>query len=193
MSDAFATPDTLRIPVAVVAERRPATSIWADWVWRVVDVLDDAPVLPPWTELRQEAGRTLFLAGHAMVSMHPTDTDNYKYNLEGPDPRLWVVLRPADGEPGMMLHLVTLDPGEAHLYADVGNDTLESLPLPGFLAGPARAFVATHHRERGFHKRRRDRADPEALARGEPGGDRPGENKAREDKRGEGKRGGEES
>jgi hypothetical protein len=164
MSDAFATPDTLRIGLAVVAERRPSSSPWADWVWRVVDVIEHAPDAPPWTVLRQEPARTLFLAGHAALSMHPTDTDNYRHNLEGGDPRVWVVLRTASGDPGMALHLVTLDPGEAHLYADVGNDTLESLPLPAFLLGPARDFVARHHKERGFHKRRRDRADPEALA-----------------------------
>ncbi|EHL96033.1 hypothetical protein HMPREF9946_05025 [Acetobacteraceae bacterium AT-5844] len=173
MSDAFATPDTLHIRVAVVAERRPATSPWADHVWRVVEVLEDAPEAPPWTELRHEAGRSLFLAGHATISLHPTDTDNYKHNLEGPDPRIWVVLRAADAPPGMMLHLVTLDPGEAHLYADVGNDTLESLPLPAFLHRPALDFIARHHKERGFHKRRRDRADPEALARRRPGEEGP--------------------
>jgi hypothetical protein len=83
-----------------------------------------------------------------------------------------VVLRAADAEPGMALQLVTLDPGEAHLYADVGSDMLESLPLPGFLRDPALAFIAAHHKERGFHKRRRDRADPEALARRAPGDER---------------------
>jgi hypothetical protein len=34
------------------------------------------------------------------------------------------------------------------------------------LRAAAEAFVAEHHVERRFHKRRRDRADPEALARG---------------------------
>lgn len=168
MSDAFTTPDTRHFPVAVVAERRASTSPWADWIWRVVDVIEDAPETPPWTLLRQEPARSLYLAGHAVVAMHPTDTDNYRQNLEGGDPRLWVVLRAAGGEPGMALHLVTLDPGEAHLYADVGNDTLESLPLPAFLLQPARDFVARHHKERSFHKRSRERADPEALARRRP-------------------------
>ncbi|PHK95160.1 molybdopterin-guanine dinucleotide biosynthesis protein A [Pseudoroseomonas rhizosphaerae] len=163
------TPDSLRIPVAVIAERRPANSPWADWSWRVVEVLAEAPALPPWTLLRQEAGRSLFLAGHAELALHPTDTSNYKHNLESGAPRLWVVLRPASGEPGMALHTVTADPGEAHLYADVGNDTLESLPLPDFLRAPLEEYVARHHRERGFTKRRRDRADPEALARRRPG------------------------
>lgn len=163
------TPDSLHIPVAVIAERRPSASPWADCSWRVVEVLAEAPEVPPWTLLRQEEGRALFLAGHAAVALHPTDTSNYKHNLESEDPRLWVVLRPAPGEPGMALHAVTADPGEAHLYADVGNDTLESLPLPAFLRAPLEAFVARHHRERGFWKRRRDQADPEALARRAPG------------------------
>ncbi|MFC4169341.1 DUF3305 domain-containing protein [Teichococcus aestuarii] len=164
------TPDSLHIRVAVIAERRPSSSPWADWSWRVVEVLAEAPDVPPWTLLRQEEGRALFLAGHAAVALHPTDTSNYLSNLESEDPRLWVVLRPAAGEPGMALHLVTIDPGEAHLYADVGNDTLESLRLPAFLHGPLEAYVARHHRERGFSKRQRDRADPEALARRAPGG-----------------------
>ncbi|MBO1075111.1 DUF3305 domain-containing protein [Roseomonas marmotae] len=173
MSDTFTTPHTMLIPVAVLAERRPAASPWADWSWRVVEVLEDAPDLPDWTPLRQEERRTLFFAGRSHVALHPSDTSNYKHNLESADPRLWVVLRPVEREPGMALHLVTLDPGEAHLYADVGNDTMESLPLPAFLRVPAQDYVATHHRERDFHKRRRDRADPEALARRPPGGEEP--------------------
>lgn len=165
MSGGFVTPESLYLRVAVMAERRPASSPWADWTWRVVEVLEEAPEVAPWTLLRQETDRALFLAGHADVALHPTDTDNYKHNLEAPDPRIWVVLRPAPGEPGMALHLVTLDPGEAHLYADVGNDTLESLPLPAFLRAPLEAYVARHHQERGFWKRGRDRLDPEAMGR----------------------------
>lgn len=165
------TPDSLRLRVAVIAERRPSASPWADWSWRVVEVLAEAPEVAPWTLLRQEEGRALFLAGHADVALHPTDTSNYKSNLEAPDARVWVVLRPASGEPGMALHLVTIDPGEAHLYADVGNDTLESLPLPDFLRAPLEAFVARHHKERGFWKRRRDQADPDSLARRRPDGE----------------------
>jgi hypothetical protein len=38
---------------------------------------------------------------------------------------------------------------------------------PGLLAATA-DFVARHHVERAFHKRKRDRADPEALARRGP-------------------------
>jgi hypothetical protein len=162
------TPDSLAIPVAVLAERRPGSTTWADEVWRVVEVLEDSPEVAPWTLLREEAGRSLFFAGIAEVALHPSDTTNYKHNLEAEVPLVWVSLRPANTPAGFTLQAVTVDPGEAHLYADAGNDLLESLPMPPGLRAVTEAYVAQHHKERAFHKRKRDRADPEALARRGP-------------------------
>lgn len=160
------TPGSISVTVAVLAERRPGSTPWAEWSWRAVEVLEDAPPdIVPWTVLREENGRTLYFAGRAEVELHPTDTPNYKHNIEAERPSVWVVLRPADAPPGMRLHTVTVDAGEAHLYADVGNDLLEALPMPPGLFALTADFVARHHQERTFFKRRRDRADPEALAR----------------------------
>jgi hypothetical protein len=165
VTGALEVPGTVRIPVAVLAERRPGATPWAEWSWRAVEVLEEAPPdLPPWTVLREEAGRTLFLAGRAEVELHPTDTVNYRDNLQADPPRIWVVLREAEAPPGLRLCVVTVDAGEAHLYADVGTDLLESLPMPAGLRSAVEAFVARHHVERMFHKRRRDRADPDASS-----------------------------
>ena len=161
-------PNSLRIPVGVLAERRPAVTKWADDVWRVVEVLEDAPPVPPWTLLRVEAGRSLFFVGAAEVVLHPTDTSNYKHNMEAAQPLVWVALRPAATPSGFMLQTVTVDPGEAHLHADTGNDLLESLPMPPGLLAATQDFIARHHVERQFYKRKRDKADPEALARRGP-------------------------
>jgi hypothetical protein len=163
------SPDSLFIPLAVLVERRRGVTRWAEHVWRATEVLEDAPDLPPWTVLREEAeGRTVFFAGVAEVALHPTDTDNYRHNLASAKPLVWVLLRVADTPPGFVLQTVTADPGEAHLYADVGQDLLEALPLPPRLHAALEAFCARHHRERGFWKRKRDRADPEALAHRAP-------------------------
>jgi hypothetical protein len=158
-------PHALRIPVAVLVERRPAVTQWADAIWRPVEVLEDAPPVPAWTLLREDQGRALFFAGLAEVALFPTDTENYKHNLEAAQPLVWVTLRPAETPPGVILQAVTVDPGEAHLYADAGNDLLEALPMPPGLHAATAAFVAEHHKERQFQKRKRDRADPQALAR----------------------------
>ena len=158
-------PGTVTIPVGVVVERRPGVTQWAEFAWRAVEVLEDAPALAPWTVLREEAGRTLFFAGNGEVAMHPTDTDNYKHNLESSSPSSWVVLRPVEEAPGFKLQTVTVDAGEAHLYADSGSDLMEAVPLPPGIRAALEAFVAEHHRERGFHKRKRDKAELEGLGR----------------------------
>jgi hypothetical protein len=168
MSGRLEVPGSLRIPVAVLVERRPGVTPWAEWSWRAVEVLEDAPEAPPWTVLRKTEGRTLFLAGHAEVALHPTDTTNYRDNLTSAAPSAWVVLRQAETAPGFELHLVTVDAGEAHIYAEAGNHLLEALPMPPGLRAVTEAFVAEHHVERRFQKRRRDRADPEALGRRGP-------------------------
>ena len=167
-------PASITLRVAVIAERRKAVTQWVDHVWRAIEVLEDAPDIAPWTLLRQEEdGRTLFFAGLAEVVLHPTDTANYKHNLEAAQPLIWVVLRPAETPSGFMLQGVTVDPGEAHIHADVGQDLLESLPMPPRLRAITADFVARHHKEEQFFKRKRDLADPEAMARRVRPGDDP--------------------
>ncbi|MCS6890465.1 MAG: DUF3305 domain-containing protein [Rhodovarius sp.] len=153
------------IPVGVLAERRPASNPWAEEVWSVRELLLDAPDLPAWTLLRQEGGRALFYAGQAEIKLFRTETANLRENLAADPPRIWVVLRPTAEPPGMALQLATADPGEAHLFADAGQYVLEALPMPEPIRAAIEAFVAAHHKEEPFLKRRRDRADPEALAR----------------------------
>lgn len=149
-------PDTRRIPLGVLAERRPGVTAWAGEVWRVVDVLEQAPDLAPWTLLREADGRALFFAGSAEVMLHTTDTDNLKHNIESAQPSVWVVLRTSEAPPGMALFQVTVDAGEVEAIACAGSDLMESLPMPRWLFVLVQDFVARHHRERGFWKRRRD-------------------------------------
>ena len=158
-------PGTVRIRVGVVVERRPGVTPWAEHAWQAREVLEDSPEAAPWTILREDAGRTLFLAGTAEVALHPTDTDNYIHTLEQDPPRIWVVLRPVQDAPGFALQAVTVDAGEAQLYAESGSDLLESLPMPPGIRLLVERFVAEHHKVREFHKRKRDRADTEALGR----------------------------
>lgn len=161
-------PGSIGIPVGVVVERRAGVTAWAEHVWVAREVLEDAPALAPWTVLREEAGRTLFFAGIAEVALYPTDTDSYVHNLQQEHPRIWVVLRPVAEAPGHRLQAVTVDAGEAELYAGSGSDLLEALPLPAGLRMILEGFVAQHHKQREFHKRKRDRADTEAPRRQAP-------------------------
>ena len=152
------------VPVGVVVERRKATSPWADFVWQPVAVLPDAPDAAPWTVLKHEGDRTSFYAGPAIVEFHTTETSHYRNNLAA-DAQLWVVLRPTESEPAYQVARVTADPFEGEAYTSAGNDIVEAVPMPETIREALEAFVAEHHVEQPFFKRKRDRADTEALGR----------------------------
>ena len=163
----------VRIPVGVVVERRKAASPWLDFLWRPVSVLVGEPAAAPWTPLGSEGDVHTFYAGAAVVELFRTETANYLGNLGSGAPSLWVVLRPTGAEPPYEVFAVTADPAEGEAFTEAGNDLVDTVAMPGTIIEVLEAFVAEHHVERPFYKRRRDRANPEALARRSP---------AREDK-----------
>ena len=93
------------------------------------------------------------------------DTARYRDNLASGAPSLWVVLRPTDAEPPLALALVTADPSEGEARTEAGGDLVEAVAMPPSIVEMIAAFIAEHHVEQAFFKRKRDRSDPEALAR----------------------------
>jgi Protein of unknown function (DUF3305) len=161
----LSTPPLARIAVGVVVERRAATSPWIDHLWRPVGVLAGAPEVAAWTRLPGASGADTFYAGPAEIGLYRTETSNYRDNLTGGRPSLWVVLRPTDSDPPFSVVTVTADPAEGEAFTETATDLVEAVPMPETIAEAVAAFVAEHHVERTFHKRKRDRVDPEALGR----------------------------
>jgi hypothetical protein len=81
---------------------------------------------------------------------------------------LWVAVRPTGVEPPLDIVAVTADPAEGESFTQSGDDLVEAVPMPPAVREIVEAFVAEHHVERPFVKRKRDRADPQALARRAP-------------------------
>ena len=159
------TPPLARISVGVVVERRAATSPWIEHVWRPVGVLAGVPEAEPWTSLPGAAGADTFYAGAAEVELHRSETTNYRDNLASGQPSLWVVLRPTNGDPPFTVVTVTADPAEGEAFTETATDLVESVAMPEPIADMVAAFVREHHVDRTFEKRKRDRANPEALGR----------------------------
>jgi hypothetical protein len=153
-----------RIAVGIVVERRKAASQWIDFTWRPVTILPGEPDTPPWTVLSSGADATRFYAGTAEVALYRSETGNYRDNLASGAPSLWVALRPTGAEPAYELFAVTADPAEGEAFTQAGDDIVEALPMPPSVREMIETFVADHHVERTFFKRKRDRANPEALA-----------------------------
>ena len=154
-----------KLSVGVVVERRKAKSPWIDAVWQPVAVLAGAPDTEPWTEISRSADAVRFFAGTADVQLYRSESANYRANLDSGAPALWVVLRPGAGTPPFELARVTADPAEGEAFTEPGTDLVEQVAMPEPIRQAVAAFVAAHPAEPAFHKRTRDRADPEALSR----------------------------
>ena len=157
----------LSIAVGVVVERCKAASPWVDFVWRAIAVLPDEPDTRPWTALREQDGSTLFYAGRATVDLYPSETARYRDNLVSGNPSIWTVLSPSEGAWPYAVAAVTADPAEGEGFTEAADNLVEAVPMPEVLREAIESFVAEHHVEREFVKRKRRRADPEALARRE--------------------------
>ena len=160
-----AAPPLMRIPVGVVVARRKAASQWIDFTWTPDAVLHGVPEAAPWTVLRSEDETTIFYAGAAEVELYRSETTYYRDNLATGSPLLWVVMAASEGDPPYQLVAVTADPAEGEGFAESAANLVESVPMPGTIQEIVAAFVAEHHVERQFFKRKRDRQDTESLAR----------------------------
>jgi hypothetical protein len=161
-------PALAKVPVGIVVERRKAQSPWVDFIWKPVTALAGLPDAAPWTVLSQSSDGATFYAGAAEIELYRPETANYRDNLGSGAPMLWVALRPTGAEPPYEIFAVTADPAEGEAWTESGGDLVDVVPMPEAVRLVVASFVAAHHVERPAHKRARDRADPEALARRGP-------------------------
>ena len=154
-----------RMTVGVVVERRKAKSMWVDFLWRPVSVFVGSPSASPWTPLDTELETILFYAGEAVIELYRTETTNYRDNLSSRSPALWVALQPAaSGQPYEIL-AVTADPAEGEAFTDAGRYLVEAVPMPSEVVEAVAQFIAEHHVERPFIKRRRQPAEATSIWR----------------------------
>lgn len=155
----------LAIPVGVVIERRKATSRWIDYVWRPVAVLPGVPEAAPWTMLNGDLERATFYGGVASIDLHRSDASGYRDNLATGAPLIWVVLHPTGGDPPYAIAAVTAEPSEGEAHTESASNLVETVPMPEPIRAVVAAFVAENFVEQPFVRHKRDRADPEKMAR----------------------------
>jgi hypothetical protein len=154
------------LSVGIVVAKRKLKGPWASSAWIPVAVLPAVPAMPPWTRLGSDGDDETFYAGSAEVDLHIRATAHYRDNLSSGRPSLWVALRPIGDE--VELAAVTADPYEGEAMAESIGDLVEAVPMPSEVQAHIGAFFDAFHVEQEFFKRKRDRADPEALARRGP-------------------------
>lgn len=165
MSSDIRPPETESRMVGVILERRKLDNPWVDYSWRPVQVLPGVPDTPSWTKVASGDGWERYYVGGGELKLFRRETISYKYNLESSQPSIFIVLRKTPDEWGVSLHLATVCAGEAHAYAESMEDVVDSLPMPEDIQAWVSSFLEHHHVEQKFYKRKRDRANPEALGR----------------------------
>lgn len=161
--------------VGVVLERRRLDDPWRDYTWHAVEVVPGAPADISWRALGKDEGSVRYLAATLPIEIFRKETESYRINITGRNPRVFVVLRPeSDSPPGREMYpfLVTVCPGEASSYGLGGDETVDAVPMPDEIRAWVEDFIARHHVEEPFVKRQRDRAEPDKSGFGRRG---PGE------------------
>lgn len=150
--------------VGVLARSHPPVNQWATRVLRPVGVLALVPQTAPGTLLREEDGVETWYLGASDLTLHSGDTGHHRDNLTSQRPSIWVALSGADKPEAVRVHLVTADPYEGGGFADDTALIVEAVPMPDLLRSRIQDFVATHHVEEVFHKRKRQPVDPDAFS-----------------------------
>ena len=158
----------LHIPVGIVVERRKASSPWADLLWRPVAVLAGLPNAAAWTPLARDGDSVTYYAGSAEIELYRSEADNYRRNLATGSPSIWVALQATGSEPPYQIAAVTADPAEGEGLTEPGQAIVEAVAMPEAVREAIAAFLAQCPVGEAFIKRKRERADPEAMARRAP-------------------------
>lgn len=156
-------PADAAMPITVLVERRASNHAWQDHVWRPLGVLP---------RIAGEPGQVLasgddwaqFYGGDLDIELFRGETDGYRTNLSQATPVVYVVLRrnaeaeTLEFEP----FLVTVCPYEAMGYSEGNDDIVEGVPMPPKVIEWLREFVALHHVDRPFVKRKNKRHQNDA-------------------------------
>jgi hypothetical protein len=154
---------TLRI--GVLATLRPPATRWGTAALKPCAVLWPAPDLAAPARVAVEgAVETWHLGAHGLT-FHSGDTGHQQDNLASANPSVWVALADAEDPARAEVRLVTVDPYEGGGMADDPALLVEAVPLPQALADEMAAFIAAHHVEIPFKKRKRSPATSPADPR----------------------------
>lgn len=156
MTEPATRPAATSMPVGVVVRRVPGATRWARWIWTATGLLPGAGP-GHWQVLRQEGEVTEFHAATVPLHLYRADTEAYLTALNGKPASVFVVMRqPATGaEARPEVLTVTASAYEAQDYTDNGEDIVERLPMPPGLEAWIGQFVADHHVQEHFVKRKR--------------------------------------
>ena len=159
------------MPITVLLERRASDHAWQDHVWRPLGVLSRIAG-EPGQVLASGEGWSQYYGGNLDIELFRGETDGYRTNLSQAAPLVYVVLRRGADAESLEFEpfLATVCPYEAMSYSEGNDDLVEGVPMPPEIMEWLREFVALHHVDRPFVKRKNKRhREDEGGRRPHPG------------------------
>jgi hypothetical protein len=132
-------------PIAVVMQRRPAQSRWADCIWELHGVLADPGGEP--RLLREDGAVAQWLHPGFKLLLHKDETEGYYMNVSAPQPRVFVLWR-MEGRSGSDYALpleVTVSSDEAGRWLD-GGHSVDGVAMPSEVFAWVGEYVENNYR-----------------------------------------------
>jgi uncharacterized protein DUF3305 len=143
-----------KFSIAVVMQRRPAKSQWADVIWEPYSVVSG-----------HNGGAKKMLIDHEGVAqwlhpgfeleLHRDEAEGYYLNLTAPEPRVFILWR-MEGEEGLPVY-VTVSSEEAGRWMD-GGHSVDSVKMPREIFAWAGEWVEKNYKPKPFEKRIKPRS-----------------------------------
>ncbi len=153
--------------LGVLALRRPPVTRWGTGEVRPIAVLPDAAPLPANSLMRADGGAETWYLGARDLVLWSGDTAHHRDNLASGRPSVWVALRGDDPARAEVVCL-TADPYEGEGLASDLDLIVDAVPMLDAVQAAVQAFVAAHHVDMPFKKRKRLPADPHAFVSRSP-------------------------
>ena len=143
-----------KFSLAIVMQRRPAQSRWAEVVWEPHGVVcghnGGAKRL-----LLERDGVAQWLHPGFEVELHRDEAEGYYLNLTAPDPRVFILWR-MEGEEALPVH-VTVSSEEAGRWMD-GGHSVDSVKMPREIFAWVGEWVEKNYKPKPFEKRIKPRS-----------------------------------
>ena len=143
-----------KFSLAVVMQRRPAKSQWADVIW------EPHGVVPGHNGgekklLVQHDGVVQWLHPGFELELHRDEAEGYYLNLTAPDPRVFILWR-MEGEEGLPVH-ITVSSEEASRWMD-GGHSVDSVKMPREIFSWTGEWVEKNYKPKPPEKRIKPRS-----------------------------------
>ncbi len=147
------------LDLGIIVESQVVDHPWIDRVWRATEAVRAIAPACDWQKLIETPDCARFYARTLRLDLFRRDTEGYRLNLAQTRPQLFVVMRGIGSERPEPF-AVTACPYEAEDYEIGGDERVDAVHMDPFVMTFAAHFVADHHKDEPFHKRKRGPKSP---------------------------------